>query len=110
LPGLQFSASLSKYFHEIIFVLISLFALLAFAIGYRVHKNIKVLVIAAISLSLIGVSLILENYINVTLAHSINAIGSIALIIGHILNIKWQRQIGCKSERCHLEHDHPPVV
>lgn len=108
LPALNISLGSELGFHQTIFFFVAIFGLLAFAIGYRVHKNFKLLMFAVLSISVIGLSVIMEHYFEESITHTINIIGSVAVIAAHIWNIKLQRQTGCESPSCHLDHDHPP--
>jgi hypothetical protein len=104
LPALNIAFFNFEQFHQLIFLLVASFGVLAFAVGFRVHKNFKLLLFSVFSIAVIGIATILEHYIDEKIAHALNAFGSLLVIAAHLLNLKLQRQMKCQHEHCRVEH------
>ena len=105
LPFLNIAIFNFEQFHQVIFLLVAIFGILAFAIGYRIHRNFKVLMFSVFAIAIIGVATVLEHFIPENIAHLINGLGSVLVIIAHLVNLKLQREMKCQHEHCRVDHN-----
>lgn len=80
-------------FHLLLLAVIVPLSMTAFAFGYRVHRNSRLLVPGAIGLCLVLTAAVLEATLLGPLASSfLTSLGGLFLILGHWLNLRHRRR------------------
>ena len=99
LPSLNLFVS-NHVFHFVMAVILIAVASYAFALGYKKHKKLGVLIMGALGLAMLLVALNLTSHQHEAISTQslvLNLIGSFLLVVAHIQNISACRQ--CDSHR-----------
>ncbi len=80
-------------FHVVLLVLIVPISLVAFALGYRIHRNRAMLIPGLIGLAIVAVATLFGHELLSPLGTAlITSMGGLLLIAGHWLNLRQRRQ------------------
>ncbi len=89
-----------ELFHLFLLVVIVPVSLLAFALGYRMHRSGGMLVLGGIGLTLVVAAAVFEATVLHGLAAAlVTSLGGLFLIAGHWLNLRQRRQICLQPPR-----------
>ncbi len=87
-------------FHLFLLMVIVPVSLLAFALGYRMHRNGSMLVLGGIGLTLVVAAAVFEATILHGLAAAlVTSVGGLFLIAGHWLNLRQRRRVCLQPPR-----------
>ncbi|TVQ35309.1 MAG: MerC domain-containing protein [Wenzhouxiangella sp.] len=83
-----------ELFHILLLVLIVPVSIAAFALGYRVHRNRRMLVPGLMGLILVIVAAMLEGAVLGVLGTALlTSLGGVLLITGHWMNLRRRREV-----------------
>lgn len=89
-----------SHFHLFLLLVIVPVSLAAFALGYRAHRNTRMLVPGLIGLSLVLAAAILEvTVIDHLAAALLTSLGGVFLIAGHWINLRQRRTVCMQPQR-----------
>ncbi len=89
-----------ELFHLFLLMVIVPISLLAFALGYRMHRNGSMLVLGGIGLTLVVAAAVFEATVMHGLAAAlVTSLGGVFLIAGHWLNLRQRRRVCLQAPR-----------
>ncbi len=89
-----------ELFHLFLLLVIVPVSLLAFALGYRTHRNGRMLVLGGIGLTLVVGAAVLEaTFLHGLAAALVTSLGGLFLIAGHWINLRQRRRVCLQPPR-----------
>ena len=87
-------------FHLVLLLVVVPISLMAFTLGYRLHRNTSMLVLGGIGLVLVVMAAVFEATVLHGLAAALTtALGGVFLIAGHWVNLRQRRRVCLQPPR-----------